>query len=188
MKQRRFIVDDRLQMHRPAPECVDVFQSFAGVAHVELVETRGAERSREVGRPGAAAQVRAHQVDDRGDHEEDGDEAQDRRQHPLPLADPVIGVQRQYVTSQIRKGVDFVNNTFYSNKEVDDLFVAGAQELDSAKRAEIYHKIQKVLVIDQPVIWLGEVQYVTVFNKKLHDATTGPLGTYSAFERAWIEH
>ncbi len=104
------------------------------------------------------------------------------------LADPVIGVQRQYVTSQIRKGVDFVNNTFYSNKEVDDLFVAGAQELDSAKRAEIYHKIQKILVIDQPVIWLGEVQYVTVFNKKLHDATTGPLGTYSAFERAWIEH
>jgi peptide/nickel transport system substrate-binding protein len=104
------------------------------------------------------------------------------------LTDPVIGVQRQYVTSQIRKGVDFVNNTFYSNKEVDDLFAAGAQELDPAKRAEIYHRIQKILVTDSPVIWLGEVQYVTVFNRKLHDATTGPLGTYSAFERAWIEH
>ncbi len=100
----------------------------------------------------------------------------------------MIGVQRQYVTSQIRKGVDFVNNTFYSNREVDDLFVAGAQELDPAKRAEIYHRIQKILVTDSPVVWLGEVQYVTVFNRKLHDATTGPLGTYSAFERAWIEH
>jgi peptide/nickel transport system substrate-binding protein len=106
----------------------------------------------------------------------------------LGLSDPVIGVQRQYVTGQIRKGVDFVNNTFYSNKDVDDLFAAGAQEIDPAKRADIYHKIQKILVSDSPVIWLTEVQYVTVFNRKLHDATTNPLGTYSAFERAWIEH
>jgi peptide/nickel transport system substrate-binding protein len=104
------------------------------------------------------------------------------------LADPVIGVQRQYVTSQIRKGVDFVNNTFYSNKEVDDLFTAGAHESDPAKRAEIYHKIQKQLVTDSPVVWLTEVQYVTFFNRKLHDAVMGPLGNYEAFERAWIEH
>jgi peptide/nickel transport system substrate-binding protein len=104
------------------------------------------------------------------------------------LSDPVIGVQRQYVTSQIRKGVDFVNDTFYSNKEVDALFTAGARELDPAKRAEIYHKIQKILVEDSPVIWLTEIQYVTVYNKKLHDVVMGPLGTYSAFERTWIEH
>jgi peptide/nickel transport system substrate-binding protein len=103
-------------------------------------------------------------------------------------SDPVIGVQRQYVTNQIRKGIVFVNNSFYSNKQVDDLFAAGAEELDPTKRAEIYHQIQKILVIDSPLIWLTETQYVTVFNKKLHDATTGPLGTYSAFDRAWIEH
>ncbi len=104
------------------------------------------------------------------------------------LSDPVIGVQRQYVTAQIRKGVDFVNNTFYSNPEVDKLFVAGAEELDPAKRAEIYHQIQKILVTDSPLIWLSEIQYVTVYSRKLHDAVTGPLGTYSAFERTWIEH
>jgi peptide/nickel transport system substrate-binding protein len=103
-------------------------------------------------------------------------------------SDPVIGVQRQYVTDQIRKGVVFVNNSFYSNKQVDDLFAAGAEELEPTKRAEIYHQIQKILVTDSPLIWLTEIQYVTVFNKKLHDATTGPLGTYSAFDRAWIEH
>jgi len=104
------------------------------------------------------------------------------------LSDPVVGVQRQYVTSQIRKGLDFVNDTFYSNPKVDALFTAGAQELDPAKRADIYHQIQKILVTDSPVVWLSEIQYVTVFSRKLHDATTGPLGTYSAFERAWIEH
>jgi peptide/nickel transport system substrate-binding protein len=104
------------------------------------------------------------------------------------LADPVIGVQRQYVTSQIRKGVDFVNNTFYSNPEIDALFVAGARELDAAKRADIYHQIQKILVVDSPVIWLSEIQYVTVYSRKLHNVLTGPLGAYSAFETAWIEH
>ena len=104
------------------------------------------------------------------------------------LSDPVIGVQRQYVTSQIRKGTDFVNDTFYSNPVVDKLFIDGSHELDPAKRADIYHQIQKILVTDSPVIWLTEIQYVTIFNKKLHDATTGPLGTYSAFERTWIEH
>ena len=67
-------------------------------------------------------------------------------------------------------------------------YLPALQKFQIAKRAEIYHKIQKILVTDSPVVWLTEVQYVTVFNRKLHDATTGPLGTYSAFERAWIEH
>ena len=100
----------------------------------------------------------------------------------------MIGVQRQYVTSQIRKGVDFVNDTFYSNPEVDALFVAGARELDPAKRADVYHKIQQILVTDSPVVWLSEIQYVTVYNRKLHNVLTGPLGAYSAFETTWMEH
>jgi peptide/nickel transport system substrate-binding protein len=104
------------------------------------------------------------------------------------LADPVIGVQRQYVTSQIRKGVVFVNNTFYSNPQIDKLFADGATELDPTKRADIYHQIQKILVEDSPVVWLSEVEYLTVYNRKLHDATIGPLGTYQPFERAWLEH
>ncbi len=103
-------------------------------------------------------------------------------------SDPVIGVQRQYVTDQIRKGVVFVNNNFYSNKVVDDLFAAGAVELDPAKRAAIYQQIQKILVEDSPLIWLSEIQYVTVYHRKLHNAVTNPLGAYSAFDRAWIEH
>jgi peptide/nickel transport system substrate-binding protein len=43
------------------------------------------------------------------------------------------------------------------------------------------------MVEDSPGAWLCEVQYVTIFNKKLQDHTIGPLGTYQAFERAWLE-
>jgi peptide/nickel transport system substrate-binding protein len=101
--------------------------------------------------------------------------------------DPVIGINRAYLTSQIRKGVTFVNNSFYSNPDIDRLLGEGAREIDPKKRGVIYADVQKILVEDSPLIWLTEVQYVTVFNRKLHDHTTGPLGTYQAFGHAWIE-
>lgn len=101
--------------------------------------------------------------------------------------DPVIGFNRSFLTQQIRKGVTFVNNTFYSNPEIDRLLMAGGREIDVEKRKAIYHEAQRILVEDSPQIWLAEVIYVSVFNRKLHDHTTGPLGTYSAFERAWLE-
>ena len=62
----------------------------------------------------------------------------------------------------------------------------GMRELDPAKRAAIYHKVQRDLVEDSPLIWLIDVQYVSIFNRKLRDHTTGPLGTQQAFERAWL--
>jgi len=101
--------------------------------------------------------------------------------------DPVIGLNREYLSSQIRKGVTFVNNSFYSNPEVDRLLGEGAREMDPAKRGDTYKAVQKIIVEDSPLVWLTEVVYVSVFNRKLHDHTTGPLGTYSAFERAWLE-
>ncbi|MGI4943194.1 MAG: ABC transporter substrate-binding protein [Janthinobacterium lividum] len=101
--------------------------------------------------------------------------------------DPVIGLNRQYLSSQIRKGVTFVNNSFYANPEIDRLLAAGAREQDPAKRGAIYKQVQQILVEDSPLIWLVDVQYVSIFNKKLHDHTTGPLGTQQAFEQAWMD-
>lgn len=101
--------------------------------------------------------------------------------------DPVIGLNRQYLSSQIRKGVTFVNNSFYSNPEIDKLLGDGARELDPVKRGDLYKAAQKTLVEDSPLIWLVDVQYVSIYNRKLHDHTTGPLGTYQAFEQAWLE-
>ncbi len=100
--------------------------------------------------------------------------------------DPVYGLNKQYLTSQIRKGVTFVNDSFYSNPELDRMLVEAAREPDHAKRSAMYKKAQQVLVEDSPLIWLIDVQYVSVFNRKLRDHTTGPLGTQQAFERAWM--
>ena len=102
-------------------------------------------------------------------------------------ADPVVGVHRHYVSSAIRKGTTFVNNKDYRSEIVDKLMDDATRELDHDKRAALYHAAQKQMVEDCPGAWLCEVQYVTIFNKKLQDHTTGPLGTYQAFERAWLE-
>jgi peptide/nickel transport system substrate-binding protein len=101
--------------------------------------------------------------------------------------DPIIGLNKQYLTSQIRKGVTFVNNSFYANPELDALLLQGMRENDPAKRAQIYKQAQQILAEDSPLIWLVDVQFVSVFNRKLHDHTVGPLGTYQSFENAWLE-
>jgi peptide/nickel transport system substrate-binding protein len=101
--------------------------------------------------------------------------------------DPVYGLNKQFLTSQIRKGVTFVNDTFYSNPEVDRMLGEGAREPDAEKRAALYKKVQQILAEDSPMIWLIDVQYVSVFNRRLKDHTTGPLGTQQAFERAWMD-
>ncbi|WP_331317375.1 ABC transporter substrate-binding protein [Methylobacterium mesophilicum] len=101
--------------------------------------------------------------------------------------DPVYGLNKQFLTSQIRKGVTFVNDTFYSNPEIDRMLGAGAREPDAEKRAALYKKVQQILAEDSPMIWLIDVQYVSVFNRRLKDHTTGPLGTQQAFERAWMD-
>ena len=71
--------------------------------------------------------------------------------------------------------------------KVDRMLGEGARELDPDKRGAIYKKVQQILAEDSPMIWLIDVQYVSVFNRRLKDNTTGPLGTQQAFERAWMD-
>ncbi|MNC54321.1 Dipeptide-binding protein DppE precursor [compost metagenome] len=52
-----------------------------------------------------------------------------------------------------KTGVSF-NLSDYSNSEVDTLVAEGAQELDPAKRFEIYKQLQQLLHDDVPVIAL----------------------------------
>ena len=46
------------------------------------------------------------------------------------------------------------NSAFYSNKQVDDLLVAGGRETDSAKRAALYQRAEAIIHDDAPWIFL----------------------------------
>lgn len=103
------------------------------------------------------------------------------------LPDPVLGVHRHYGSDQIRQGTHFVNSSRYSNPKLDSLLAAGATEADATKRGAIYKDIQAILAEDLPVVNLFEMQFVTVYNKKLRDHETSALGAYGSFERAWLD-
>jgi len=103
------------------------------------------------------------------------------------LADPVLGMHRQYLSDQIRPGIVFANGSQYNNPEIDALMEKGATEPDPKARSEIYDKIQTILAEDVPVIPLFEMDFVTVYNNAVKDSIVSPLGVYSSFDQVWLD-
>lgn len=65
--------------------------------------------------------------------------------------DPVIGVHRTWVSSNIRQGVIFSNTQGYASARVDDLLARAGTERNLEKRKALYAEFQKVLADDAPV-------------------------------------
>jgi peptide/nickel transport system substrate-binding protein len=103
------------------------------------------------------------------------------------LADPVIGVHRLYHSGSIRQGTVFVNGTRWSTPETDNLMNQAAVEMNSKNRAKIYHDLQKRIVDASPIVFVHELDFVTVHNKKVQNFLVSPLGLYSAFDQAWLQ-
>ena len=71
--------------------------------------------------------------------------------------DPVIGVHRTWLSSNIKPGVIWSNTQSYSNPRVDELLAAAGKETDLAKRKAQYREVQKLVVDDCPVAFLYEI-------------------------------
>jgi peptide/nickel transport system substrate-binding protein len=67
--------------------------------------------------------------------------------------DPVIGVHRTYLSSNIRKGVIWSNTQNYSNPKVDELLANATVERDLEKRKKLYAEFQRIVVDDVPVAY-----------------------------------
>lgn len=91
-------------------------------------------------------------------------------------SDPVLGVERTYTTAGIQKGVPLSNGSGYSNSKVDQLFLEARSEAKLKVRAEKYRAAQRLIVQDSPCIWLSEMQFVTMFNKRVGELIESPLG------------
>ena len=68
--------------------------------------------------------------------------------------DPVIGVHRTWLSSNIRPGVIWSNTQGYSNPKVDELLAAAGKEMNLAKRKALYKDVQKIVVDDCPLAFL----------------------------------
>lgn len=79
--------------------------------------------------------------------------------------DPVIGVHRTYLSTNIKKGVPWHNTQQYKNPALDELMAKAGSENDLKKRQALYHEIQKIVVDDAPIAYLVTSPYHTVWNK-----------------------
>lgn len=100
--------------------------------------------------------------------------------------DPVIGVARTYLSTNIRKGVIWSNTQQYKNSKVDDLLNAAAIEADPTKRKALYGEFQKIVVAEAPIAYINLTPYKAVFDKRLTGLPLSIWGSLSPLDEvAW---
>ncbi len=83
--------------------------------------------------------------------------------------DPVIGVHRTYLSTNIRPGVVWSNTQSYVNPKVDELLAKATVERDTEKRKALYHEFQRQVVNDVPVAFTHVWSVATVADKALRN-------------------
>lgn len=101
-------------------------------------------------------------------------------------SDPLIGVHRGYVCSNIKKAI-YTNTSGYCNPEVDAILAKAADEFDFEKRKSLYAEFQKIVTEDLPVIWTNEEPYVDVFRKSMQDPPLTVWGAFAPFDHVWMK-
>jgi peptide/nickel transport system substrate-binding protein len=103
------------------------------------------------------------------------------------LPDPTIGVQRMFWSKNIRKGVPYSNGSGYASAEMDRILEAAQTEPDAAKRRTLFNEMQVLAMTDLPIIPIVNVDYTTVYNKRLKGVTDdleGVFGTFATLGRS----
>lgn len=102
-------------------------------------------------------------------------------------SDPCIGVQRAFISTNIRRGASFTNSMGYENPRLDSLFEQACQEIDDAKRKELLDEIQVILADELPVIFLVEIAYSHLYDKRVHGLITNGISMYSNWDSVWVD-
>ncbi|WP_025769870.1 ABC transporter substrate-binding protein [Thioalkalivibrio sp. HK1] len=102
--------------------------------------------------------------------------------------DPVIGVHRTYLSTNIVKGVIWSNTQQYANERVDELLNQAAVETDPAKRKRLYAEFQRIVAGDLPIYWINAMPYHTAYDKRLVNPPVGIWGAMHPLDRLeWPE-
>jgi peptide/nickel transport system substrate-binding protein len=102
------------------------------------------------------------------------------------FGDPALGVTRNYVSSNIRK-ILFTNTEGYVNPEVDKLADAAALEVADTKRQALYSQMQKIIVEDVPIAWLVEMEFPTIYDKRIQNLVTTAIGIHESFDTVYFK-
>ena len=95
--------------------------------------------------------------------------------------DPTLGVERTYVSTNIQHIV-FTNTGGYINPEVDKLFAQARKAPLPADRQAAFFAVQKLLVEQIPQVWLLEMSFPTIHDKKVHNLLEYGTGVHACFD------
>ncbi|MDO5603642.1 MAG: ABC transporter substrate-binding protein [Paracoccus sp. (in: a-proteobacteria)] len=101
-------------------------------------------------------------------------------------SDPAVSTT-VWLRSGAPAGTAWSNQFGYESAEMDKLIDDAAQELDPAKRAELYHQIQQLAMIDLPVIFAIEHPFLGITSKKLQNHHNMPRWDSSSWYDLWLE-
>ncbi|SDB68384.1 ABC transporter substrate-binding protein [Belnapia rosea] len=101
------------------------------------------------------------------------------------FGDPTLGVERTYVSTNIQK-VTFTNTGGYANPKVDELFATARNSADPKDRQAAFSAVQKILCEEVPQIWLMEMAFPTIHDKKVRNAITNGLGVHASFDDVFL--
>ncbi len=101
--------------------------------------------------------------------------------------DPVIGVHRTYLSTNIRP-VIWSNTQGYNNPRVDELLNAAAQELDFDRRKALYFEFQNIVGEDLPVYWLNALPFHHVYDDRIGNPPLTIWGMMQSMDEVyWTE-
>ncbi|MCW0206310.1 Oligopeptide-binding protein AppA [Achromobacter veterisilvae] len=100
--------------------------------------------------------------------------------------DPVIGVHRTYLSSNIRD-IIWTNTQSYANPKVDALLEQAGTETDVDKRRALYGEFQRIVTEDLPIDFLTVIPYHTLASKKVHALPDGIWGVMSPMDDTYLQ-
>jgi peptide/nickel transport system substrate-binding protein len=101
------------------------------------------------------------------------------------FGDPTLGVERTYVSTNIQR-VTFTNTGGYANPQVDALFQTARTAAAAADRQRAFSDVQKILVEDVPQIWLMELAFPTISDRRVRNLITTGLGVHTSFDDVFL--
>ena len=104
----------------------------------------------------------------------------------LQFGDPALGVARSYISTNILKGVMFSNTMGYTNPKVDEVFDKAATTINDSERQKLYSEVQRILIDEVPVVWLLEMDFPTIVNRKVKNLVTTSIGVYDTWDSVYF--
>lgn len=100
--------------------------------------------------------------------------------------DPVIGVHRTYLSTNI-KPIVWTNTQSYSNPEVDTLLNTAGGLLDPVKRKAYYATFQKIVTNELPIVYINQIPYHTAASKKVGNLPQSIWGPFSPYDEVYLK-